>query len=39
MEASAELMRYAGSQFDAKVVEAFLSTPLVRELQVDHAAA
>jgi HD-GYP domain-containing protein (c-di-GMP phosphodiesterase class II) len=38
-EASAELMRYAGSQFDAKVVEAFLRTPLVRELQVDHAAA
>jgi HD-GYP domain-containing protein (c-di-GMP phosphodiesterase class II) len=39
MEACAELVRYAGSQFDAEVVEAFLSTPLVRELQVDRAAA
>jgi HD-GYP domain-containing protein (c-di-GMP phosphodiesterase class II) len=38
-EACAELVRCAGSQFDAKVVEAFLSAPLVRELQVDHAAA
>jgi HD-GYP domain-containing protein (c-di-GMP phosphodiesterase class II) len=39
MEACAELVRNAGSQFDAKVVEAFLSTPLARELQVDHAPA
>jgi HD-GYP domain-containing protein (c-di-GMP phosphodiesterase class II) len=38
-EACAELVRSAGSQFDAKVVGAFLRTPLVRELQVDHAAA
>ena len=38
-EARAELVRCAGSQFDAEVVAAFLSTPLVRELQVDHAAA
>jgi HD-GYP domain-containing protein (c-di-GMP phosphodiesterase class II) len=38
-EACAELVRCAGSQFDAKVVDAFLSTPLVRKLQVDHAAA
>jgi HD-GYP domain-containing protein (c-di-GMP phosphodiesterase class II) len=39
MEACAELVRNAGSQFDAKVVEAFLSTPLVRELELDHVAA
>jgi HD-GYP domain-containing protein (c-di-GMP phosphodiesterase class II) len=38
-EACAELVRYAGSQFDAKVVEAFLSTPLVHELELDQAAA
>jgi HD-GYP domain-containing protein (c-di-GMP phosphodiesterase class II) len=38
-EACAELVRCAGSQFDAKVVEAFLSTPLARELELDHAAA
>ena len=38
-EACAELVRCAGSQFDATVVDAFLSTPLARELQVDHAAA
>jgi HD-GYP domain-containing protein (c-di-GMP phosphodiesterase class II) len=38
-EACAELVRCAGSQFDAKVVEAFLSAPLVRELELDHAAA
>jgi len=39
MEACAELVRHAGSQFDARVVEAFLSTPLVRELELDRAAA
>jgi HD-GYP domain-containing protein (c-di-GMP phosphodiesterase class II) len=39
MEACAELVRYAGSQFDAKVVGAFLSTPLMRELELDQAAA
>ena len=38
-EARAELVRCAGSQFDAKVVAAFLSTPLVRELELDHAVA
>jgi HD-GYP domain-containing protein (c-di-GMP phosphodiesterase class II) len=38
-QARAELVRCAGSQFDARVVEAFLSSPLLRELQVDHAAA
>ena len=38
-EACAELVRCAGSQFDAEVVAAFLSTPLLRELQVDNAAA
>lgn len=39
VEACAELVRNARSQFDAEVVEALLSTRLVRELQVDHAAA
>ena len=38
-EARAELVRCAGSQFDAEVVAAFLSTPLVRELELDHAVA
>ena len=38
-EACAELVRCAGSQFDARVVAAFLSTPLVRELELDHAVA
>jgi HD-GYP domain-containing protein (c-di-GMP phosphodiesterase class II) len=38
-EACAELVRSAGSQFETKVVGAFLSTPLVRELELDHAAA
>ena len=38
-EACAELVRYAGTQFDARVVGAFLSAPLVRELELDPAAA
>jgi cyclic di-GMP phosphodiesterase len=38
-EARAELLRCAGSQFDAKVVAAFLGTSLVRELELEHAAA
>jgi len=38
-DACQELVRCAGTQFDARVVQAFLSTSLVRELQLAHAAA
>jgi HD-GYP domain-containing protein (c-di-GMP phosphodiesterase class II) len=39
VEARAELVRCAGSQFDAKVVAAFLAATLARGLELEHAAA